>query len=330
MDLQYTPIPAKYFLPLRYSVCDIFIRIKKGPDDFQYVKKFHSDDEFLRDDVEKYMSHGLKDLYIIKKFEKGFFTFLSNKIIYMLERSDYELDEQIKLMEEGFLIASEKFKTIGFTETSAKIVKSITKRMLETIKATSEMRPLITSIINNSSHYFYQNCHLTTLIGIEILKGLNVDDQEEYERLSFCAFFHDISLIENEDLARVKSQKDLEELNLSKDEIKKIQNHAKESEAILKKYPEIYFQTTEIIKGHHGSQLGVGFPKAFAIDIPRLSRVLIIAEAFSEKIIRIKEGKSKPTAIVPELMEEFDDIESRRLIKGLSKYKPTDKKPIRR
>lgn len=330
MDLEYIPIPANYFLPLRYSVCDIFIRIKKGPEEFQFVKKFHADDAFVRKDIERYIINGLKNFYIPKNFEIGLFTFLTNKLIYMLGRNDYELKEQIKLMEEGFLIASEKFKKTGFTKSSARIVKGLTKRMLRTVEESSEMRPLITSIVNHSSHYFYQNCHLTTLIGIEILKGLNNFDQEEYERLSYSVFFHDIALIDREDLARIKSQKNLNETELSTGEIDKINNHGKESEIILKKYPELYAQTSEIIKAHHGSQLGIGFPKTFGIDLPLLSRVIIIAEAFAEKIIRIKEGKSKPKAIIPELMEEFDDIESRRIIQGLNKYKPNKQEQKRR
>ena len=61
---DYIPIPTNYFLPLTKSCCDVYIRIKKGPEDFQFIKRIHANDNFTREEIQKYVDQGLSLIHI--------------------------------------------------------------------------------------------------------------------------------------------------------------------------------------------------------------------------------------------------------------------------
>ena len=64
---DYVPVPIDHFLNLQSTCCDVFIRIKKAPGEFQFIKRIHAMDHFNRDLIQKYANQGLKDFYIPKE-----------------------------------------------------------------------------------------------------------------------------------------------------------------------------------------------------------------------------------------------------------------------
>src|SRR5665647_1066552 len=51
---DYMPVGVHYFYDIQQTPCDVYIRIKKGPNDYHFVKRIHSKDTFERADISKY------------------------------------------------------------------------------------------------------------------------------------------------------------------------------------------------------------------------------------------------------------------------------------
>ena len=66
---DFIPIKIVYFYDIDHTPCDIYIRIKKTPIDFQYVKRIHAQDNLIANEIDKYLKQGLQELYISKDYQ---------------------------------------------------------------------------------------------------------------------------------------------------------------------------------------------------------------------------------------------------------------------
>jgi len=85
MTPEYAAIPVHYFLNLDYVNCDVFIRIKKTPTEYQYVKRIHTGDNFSKDSIKRYMAQGLEFFHIPIEAQRNFTTHLSNQLVAKLK-----------------------------------------------------------------------------------------------------------------------------------------------------------------------------------------------------------------------------------------------------
>src|SRR5690606_32314136 len=65
---EYVPVNLHYFYEITRTPCDIFIRIRKGKDEFQYVKRIHQKDVFDKETIVRYESQGLKEFYVSSEY----------------------------------------------------------------------------------------------------------------------------------------------------------------------------------------------------------------------------------------------------------------------
>src|SRR5690606_31683091 len=92
---DYLPVGVYYFYDIQKTPCDIYIRIKKGHNDYQYVKRIHSKDTFDQADIKKYEEQGLKEFYVPRDYMQYFTTYVTNQLFEKLESSDLSLEDRI-------------------------------------------------------------------------------------------------------------------------------------------------------------------------------------------------------------------------------------------
>ena len=78
---DYVPVPVRYFLNLDVVNCDVFIRIKKSPTEYQFVKRIHNGDNFSKESIKHYLEQGLEHFHIAKDHYKSFAIMLSNRLV---------------------------------------------------------------------------------------------------------------------------------------------------------------------------------------------------------------------------------------------------------
>jgi HD-GYP domain-containing protein (c-di-GMP phosphodiesterase class II) len=315
---DYVPVPVRYFLNLENANCDVFIRIKKTPTEYQYVKRIHIGDSFSKDSIRRYLDQGLENFHIPKEHYKNFTIFLSNKLVEKIENDSLSLSDRVHIMGESYDVAIKEITKLGFTSETIQLTDSIIHNMIKIFDSHPEMSNLLHKVINSKTGLLYQRCHMTSVVASEISRNLKIEDQSAYEKLSYAAFFHDIMLADFEELSKINSFEELEKANLSEDKWDMVFNHALEASMLIRKHPEAPTGVDEIIKHHHGASNGKGFSNNIE-KLPDLSKIFIIAHHFVLELVnfRVKGGEAKP--ITEELYKRYPSPEVTIIIKALEK-----------
>ncbi len=314
---DYIPVPVSYFARLDTSCCDVFIRIKKGPDDYQFVKRIHAGDAFSKSMVKRYVEQNLTHFYIAKDMQKNFTNFLSDQLVQLLDQDYDEIDEQIQVIADSYSVATKEILKLGFTSATVQLTDSIVDNMVDVFGKTSEMSGLLHKIINSKSGYLYQHCHMTSVVASECIKNLGIETKADHEKLAFAAFFKDISFVENEDLARITTYDELEASNISEEDWDLVFNHALESSVLIRKHPEAPLGVDEIVKLHHGAMNGKGFSTANVSKMNSLQQIFLISSEFVKELMAFRERGGKPTPIIDELYQKYPTPEMINVIKAL-------------
>ena len=296
---DFVPIPVNYFLNLDTSCCDVFIRIKQTPTNYQFVKRIHQGDKFSRETIIRYREQGLESFYIPKDQRKNFTTYLSNILVQKLEAPDLGLTQKIDLMGESYDIATKEILKLGFTTESIQLTESILHNMIKNAEKSPEMSFLLHKVINSDTPVLFQRCHMTSVIAGECLKNLKHNTLEAISAVTFAAFFHDILLTDQLDIININSAEELTTANLSEEKRNLALNHAFLASHLIKKYPGAPKGAEELIKEHHGISHGIGFSKEIN-NLSALAKIFIIAREFVLEFSKFKENKTEPRPIIPE------------------------------
>lgn len=315
---EYVAVPLKYFLNLEVSCCDVFIRIRKTPTEFQFIKRIHSGDNCTKESIIRYQQQGLENFYIPKEDQKRFSIYLSNKLVERMDAPNTDMAEKILLMGESYEVALKEIQKLGFTSETIQLTDSIVSNMIKNFTQGDEMAALLHRVINSRTGMLFQRSHMTSVVASECLKNLKITSPESYEKIAFASFFHDILFLDKEDLSKINNQEELDLSNESDEDKKLVFAHAYETAELVKRHPEIQDGVDEIIRHHHGSATGYGF--SHQIDsLPELSQIFIIAHQFVLELFLFKERGGKPTPIVDELYKRYPGAQATLIIKAIER-----------
>ncbi|MFA6238507.1 MAG: hypothetical protein WC635_14330 [Bacteriovorax sp.] len=315
---DYIAVPVRYFLNLDNVNCDVFIRIKKSPTEYQFVKRIHNGDTFSKDSIKRYIDQGLENFHIARDFYKNFTIFLSNRLVEKIDSPSMDLTTKIQLMGDSYDIAVREISKLGFNSETIQLTESIIQNMVKNFEKSPEMSNLLHKVINSQTGLLFQRCHMTSVVASEMIKNLKINEKEAYEKIAYASFFHDIMLADREELSKINSFDELEKANLNEQDWDMVFNHAMEASILIRKHPEAPTGADEIIKNHHGTTNGKGFSNS--IDkLPDLSKIFIIAHHFVLELLRFKETGGEPKPVTEELHKRYPSPEVGIMIKALEK-----------
>ena len=316
---DFLPIPITYFLPIETTACDVFIRIKKAVDDFQYVKRIHSGDVFSKDMVHKYQEQGLEYFYIPKDQQQQFTVHISNQLVQKLEDINLNSDAHLIVLAESFSLAVNEVKNLGFNSATVQLTEAIINNMLKTAEMTPELSVMLKKIVNSQTNYLYQHAHMTSLIAGEIVKFLNVNNSHHVRVVAYAALFKDITLANRPDLAKISNFAELEEAELEDEDWDLVFNHAYNSSLLILKNPGAPEGLAEVLKTHHGSHNGKGFSITNVNKLPTLQQIFVVSCEFVREILLYKENGGSAKPVIKTLYEKFSGEEVILIIKTLEK-----------
>lgn len=316
---DYIPVPISHFYNLESSCCDVFIRIKKAPGEFQFIKRIHALDQFQRDIIQKYANQGLKNFYIPKDEMENFTNFMSNQLFQRMEDiiSVQPLEAQIKVLGETFQIAAKEIQRLGFTTATIQLTEGVIKGMLKVSGESKQTNQLLAKLINAKDNYMYQHCHMTSLVASQILRNLKKDDEELHSKMAYGAFFKDITLTDYPDLARISTYEELENADLTDETWDKVFSHALDSAILIRNNPEAPIGVDEIIKNHHGSTNGKGFSTQKVQKLTEDSQIFLVAcEFVKELLVAADDDKKQAMPIIDRLHAKYDGTDMARILQN--------------
>jgi HD-GYP domain-containing protein (c-di-GMP phosphodiesterase class II) len=312
---DFLPIGLYYFYDIQKTPCDIYIRIKKGPNDYQFVKRIHSKDTFDRELIQKYEDQGLKEFYVSKDYIQYFTTFVTSNLVQKLERDDLSLEDRILTTANAHEIVRDSIQQLGLDQATVDLSDASINSMIKSVKNSPEIAALLKFLFSNKVTYAYQHCHLLALMCHYVLSKQSWYKPEHLQVLSFVSFFSDVTLKSHQQM-QISSMRDLFEANLTDEEKNQAMSHARDAVKILDNHPEANDYIKTVLMQSHGKLDGVGFEENPGEDLHPLSKVFIIADCFI-KILLNPALPSKKQDILPILYGRFTNPSYQKIIKAL-------------
>ncbi len=168
-------------------------------------------------------------------------------------------------------------------------------RKLENIRKNYKAKDIFQQLkINrNEENYFHAMAQLIIQISTIICMELEWFSDKTLKKLIYAAYLHDMVLISRPALGKIKTQVDLERLrNISEKDYHLVLEHSSIAERSLEGIEEIPEDVLTIIKQHHETSQGTGFPNKISHQkITPLSTVFIIAHDMAVYIYENPEWK---------------------------------------
>lgn len=312
---DYLPIGLHYFYDIQRTPCDVYIRIKKGPNEYQFVKRIHSKDVFDKPAIQKYEEQGLKEFYIPKDYVQHFTTFVTNNLVEKLEREDLTLEDRILTTANAHEIVRDSIQQMGLDQASVDLSEASINSMVKSVKNSPEVANLLKFLFSNKVSYAYQHCHLLALMCHYVLSKQSWYKQDHLHILSFVSFFSDITLKSHAQM-QISSMTELSESNLTDEEKRQVLNHPADAVKLLEDHPEANDYIRTVLLQSHGKLDGIGLEENPGEDLHPLSKVFIIADTFV-KILLDPARPSKKQEILPLLYSRFTHPSYQKIIKAL-------------
>ncbi len=311
---DHVEISVDYFYDINHTPCDIFIRIKKSPTDFQFVKRLHAQDSFTATDIDKYKEQGLKHFYVTKDYQQYFVTFLTNSIIKKLE-TKLDITSRLETNDNAFDLVKDHILTAGVTPEISDLAESNIKSMYTLVQEAPSLGDLLKFLFASKISYAYQKAHLVCVIGNHILSKQKGFKEKHLKIFTYLSFFADITLKSNEQM-RINSDTELKTSRLSASEKEEVRNHAIDASKVIEDFPHAHQELESILKQQHGTIDGKGFTQDYNENLHPLAKVYMIADAFVKIMLDPSAPKSK-REILTILYMQFTEESLQSLIKTL-------------
>jgi HD-GYP domain-containing protein (c-di-GMP phosphodiesterase class II) len=312
---DYLPVGVYYFYDIQRTPCDVYIRIKKGPSDYQYVKRIHSKDVFDKTVIKKYEDQGLREFYIPKDYIQYFTTFVTNNLVQKLEQTDLSLEDRILTTATAHEIVRDTVQQIGLDQASVDLSDASINSMMKSVKNSPEVANLLKFLFSNKVAYAYQHCHMLALLCHYVLSKQSWYKEEHLQILSFVSFFSDVTLKSHQQI-QISSLRELAESNLTDEEKSQVMNHPLDAVKLLSGHPDANDYIKTVLVQSHGRADGIGFEDNPGEELHPLSKVFIVSDCF----VKILLNPALPSAkkdILPILYSRFTNPSYQRIIKAL-------------
>ena len=312
---DFLPVGMSYFYDITQVPCDIYLRIRKAPGEFQYVKRIHSRDAFDASVIKKYEDQGLQEFYVQRDYIQYFTTFVTNSLVKKLERHDLGLEERIMTTAHAHDVVTDQIQSVGIDTQMVELADAGIKSMVASVKNSPQLAGLLKFLFTSKVSFAYQRCHLIAVMCQYILSKQSWYQPKHLEILSFVSFFSD-SLLKSDRQIQVNSDEELRSFDLTDEERAGVMSHAKDAAELLNRHPGANEYIKTVLLQHHGMLDGVGFADNPSEELHPLSKVFIIADAFVKILLRPDMPSSKKD-ILPLLYTRYQNPSYQKIIKAL-------------
>lgn len=290
---SYYQIPLKYFLQLNFSSCDIYIQILKKDTTPQYVKLINKGEKinFTHQSITRYLNKGVKEFYIPTPLRIEFVKCFTSQIIDKIYMEDLSISDRIKVTEVSLDFVSSEVFSNQLTEEVVSVAKAGIYSMIRLTEQTgaSRLRDILRILMHDKSSLRYMLAQIITFLACHAINEMEWGTKEQRQKIGYMAFFHDV-LLRSDDLAMIFSDEELKNADINEEDKKLVYNHAVWTLEYLNDYPEVEYGANILIKQHHGSTNGVGFPRTFSSSISPLAIVFIASEHYARELVRFQKG----------------------------------------
>lgn len=274
-------IPLNTLLHFEQVPFDLYLKISRE----RFVKRipaFESIDRQLILDLQK---RSICELYCDKKFNRDFSMMLINNMINKIERGYEKVDEKLLASNEVFLTTKEIVQHLGISSRVIEVCESAIERITQDVAETKDQFGNYIRNLKESPElaFQYKLIELTSFISGQLIYGMDYFAKEEQiKKLVFASFFCDITLT-NPNHLMIRKGEELEKLPLN--EHSEVGLHALKASELVATYKNTPKEVAVIVRQHHGSFSGMGFPLKRSTELLPLSKIFMISQDLAFDIL---------------------------------------------
>lgn len=282
---NWTAIPICSLVHFGSLPFDLYIRLS----DQRFVKRIPAYEAIGTTLVDSLTAKGLSDLYCESKFKRDFSMMLINNMINKVDRtySSYTLAHAAQ--DEVLKTTKEIIHNLGITGRVIEVCEASIERMEQDVMIRNdELSEYFQSLKQNPNLSFhFRFISLTNYIGTKLILDIySHEAREQVNKFIYASYFCDMTLKNPGHLLHRKAE-DSCALDLA--DQNEVNFHAlKSSEIVASK--DISKEIALMIRQHHGSFSGVGFPQGKSNQLLPLSKVLIVAQDLAFAILNNSEA----------------------------------------
>jgi response regulator RpfG family c-di-GMP phosphodiesterase len=277
----YISIPIDSFIHFKTLPFDLYIKLGES----NYVKRINANEDIDEQAILKLKEKGVAEFHFERKFNRDFSIMLINNMINKVESKYTSMDAQLKATNEVFLTTKEIVQSIGLPPKVIQVCESVMERITTDVALNKDkLSSYLTEMKSKSALNFqFRLVELTSFIATQMIETEDAPGKEDnIKKVVFASFFCDISLKDNEHL-HLRDNASLKDV--WPEDKKMILEHAFKSSEIVAKYKNAPEQTAEIVKQHHGSPSGIGFPEAVTSDLLPMAVCLMAAQELAYQFL---------------------------------------------
>jgi len=302
---DYTPFPIEYFWPLKNLPCNVYLKLKKGQEDFYFLKRYQKDHLISGHSISNYIKEGVTDLYVLTEDERSFSNFLSDSYILGLAQEGPNLEAALDLLNIADHFLRKQITSFGLVKNAIQLGYRIQQRVLRLLKE----HPLFPDI-----YIYLKKADLSYTLQSQIILAGIIDKLTEENFLGMAkhkaplieaCFLHNIALGNRDDMALISNMNELESSELNFDDQLKVMNHGAEGANMALMRQDLLFGADQIIREHHGAVNGMGFPIPPSPNIKKASHLFMVCDQFARALY------------LDEELDKFDDDYSKQITEKL-------------
>jgi hypothetical protein len=277
---------------LKYSLVDLYLRVKKNEKENHFIKRFLKGDEVNKAALNKYVGHGESSIYILEKDKD---LFLQDTGKYLLAQFDNDEKENKNVWKKAEHV-QEYLVICMETIYQDKHVQGILEKCLLTLKKTFKKIPalehLILLLYKESGSFNFIHTQMISYVSTHLVKNLHWYIPGMEDKLIYAALLHDL-LLSQDHWHRVRCDEDLKRFSIPVEERDLIRKHAHLMAENVRKISPQFADAANIIQQHHGQLSGLVTKKQEEFvhldGLHPLSQVFMMAEELTHYLMESSE-----------------------------------------
>lgn len=313
---EYIPFQISFFEIIDFTPCALMILKDKNYIPFKDSKK-----PFVTEELNQLKSQKIQYIYIHSKDRLRFTNFITEQMDKKLKETKAPA-EKLADTQVAVQVTQQYIREMGLDDTAIKMTKSCIESMQKITKSVSNksstLDKLLGQLLNNQSSYNFTHSQLTALLACHAIGQMTWGSEEQQEKIVFISFFHNI-LLKDDSFCKIETEDELKALNIPQKDKDDILKHAQNTALLLATYPKVPLGCDDLVKQHHGSRNGIGFPDQASASTSPLAMVFYVSEMLAHALLKrpfdqlgafekinLKAPKGTKTKSIIEAFEKLD------------------------
>lgn len=308
-------IEVAHFKQIEKTTYDVFLKQSGESKGYKVLFSKHADID--QDLVQNLKMAGEKHFYVKSGERLSFVNYLTQVQVANIEPGNLSSSEQVSATSMMNDLVSTKLNDLGITKETVIEANSNMRQIAEVGSKSRVVKDLLKNLMKNSDNFLFQHTVMLNFLTHHIAKSMSWGLEEKRMKLSFVAFFHDITL-KTPELAEIHTKHDLHSAKLSEEDFKLVEHHAHRSAELITKFPHAPMGVDQLIRQHHGSLNGIGFQESYSSALSPMVLTFVVAEEFTHLLLK-NAGHALPIeTMIKSLRAKFPTNRFKRIIDGLA------------